>query len=44
MTAPTPDGEAITAEGLQALEAEIAELETTGRREMAARINAAREL
>jgi transcription elongation factor GreA len=44
MTASTPDGEAITAEGLEALEAEIAELETTGRREMAGRINAAREL
>jgi transcription elongation factor GreA len=44
MSAPTPDGEAITAEGLQALEAEITELETVGRRDMAARINAAREL
>ncbi|HEV3054758.1 MAG TPA: transcription elongation factor GreA, partial [Solirubrobacteraceae bacterium] len=34
----------ITPEGLVALKAEIAELETTGRREMAARILAAREL
>lgn len=39
-----PDGEPITAAGLVALEAEIEELETTGRREMAARILAAREL
>ncbi len=39
-----PDGEPITPAGLIALEAEIAELETTGRREMAARILAAREL
>ncbi|MGI8593929.1 MAG: GreA/GreB family elongation factor [Solirubrobacteraceae bacterium] len=41
---PTPDGEAITSEGLRALEAELAELETAGRREMADRINAARSL
>jgi transcription elongation factor GreA len=34
----------ITPEGLVALKAEIAELETTGRRQMAARILAAREL
>ena len=34
----------ITPDGLVALKAEIAELETTGRREMAARILAAREL
>jgi transcription elongation factor GreA len=34
----------ITPEGLAALKAEIAELETTGRREMAARILSAREL
>ena len=34
----------ITPEGLVALKAEIAELETTGRREIAARILAAREL
>lgn len=40
----TPEGEAITPEGLTALKAEIAELETTGRREMARRILAAREL
>ena len=39
-----PDGEPITPAGLVALEAEIAELESTGRREMAARILAAREL
>jgi transcription elongation factor GreA len=38
------EGEPITPAGLVALEAEIAELETTGRREMAARILAAREL
>jgi transcription elongation factor GreA len=37
-------GEAITPEGLRALEAEIEELETTGRRAMAERIKAAREL
>jgi transcription elongation factor GreA len=37
-------GEAITAEGLRALEAEIRELETNGRRAMAERIKAAREL
>ena len=41
---PTPEGEAITPEGLRALEAEIAELETAGRREMSDRINAARSL
>ena len=35
---------AITAEGLEALKAELEELETKGRREMAARILAAREL
>ena len=38
------DGEAITPDGLRALEAELAELETTGRAQMAARINAARDL
>jgi transcription elongation factor GreA len=38
------DGQAITPEGLAALKAEIAELETTERRKMAARILAAREL
>jgi transcription elongation factor GreA len=42
---PTEDtGEAITPDGLIALKAEIAELETTGRRQIAARILAAREL
>jgi transcription elongation factor GreA len=35
---------AITPEGLEALKAELAQLETEGRREMAARILAAREL
>ena len=35
---------AITAEGLKALKAELEQLETEGRREMAARILAAREL
>jgi transcription elongation factor GreA len=39
-----PDGEAITPAGLAALEAELDELQTTGRREMAKRILAAREL
>jgi transcription elongation factor GreA len=43
MTA-TPDGEPITADGMAALEAELHELETEGRRAMAARILAAREL
>ena len=37
-------GEAITAEGLRALEAELHELETEGRRAMSERIKAAREL
>jgi transcription elongation factor GreA len=40
----TPEGEPITPAGLLALEAELEELETTGRRAMAARILAAREL
>lgn len=44
MNSIPPDGEPITPAGLVALEAEIEELETTGRREMAARILAAREL
>jgi transcription elongation factor GreA len=44
MTPSTPEGEPITPAGLAALEAELAELETTGRREMAQRILAAREL
>ena len=39
-----PEGEAITAEGLRRLEAELEELQTTGRRAMAERIKAAREL
>jgi transcription elongation factor GreA len=39
-----PEGQAITPEGLTALKAEIGELETTARREIAARILAAREL
>ncbi|HUB36424.1 MAG TPA: transcription elongation factor GreA [Solirubrobacteraceae bacterium] len=38
------DGEPITARGMAALEAELGELETEGRRAMAARILAAREL
>jgi transcription elongation factor GreA len=44
MTSTAGEGEPITAAGLTALEAEIEQLETTGRREMAARILAAREL
>jgi transcription elongation factor GreA len=44
VTPSNPDGEAITAAGLERLEAELAELETNGRRTMADRINAAREL
>jgi transcription elongation factor GreA len=44
-TSPDPaDGEAITPEGLTALEAELEELQTSGRRAMAERILAAREL
>ena len=42
MTAPENEGEPITAEGLEALRAEIAELETVGRRDNAARILTAR--
>jgi len=38
------DGEAITAEGLEALKAELAHLEGDARRDMARRIMAAREL
>jgi transcription elongation factor GreA len=38
-----PDGEAITPEGLDALKAELGELETAGRRQIAARILTARE-
>jgi transcription elongation factor GreA len=44
MSAANPSGEAITAEGLEALRAEIEGLEGRGRTEMAARIKAAREL
>ena len=39
----TPDGEAITPEGLEAVKAELGELETVGRREIAKRILTARE-
>jgi transcription elongation factor GreA len=39
-----PDGEAITAEGLEGLRAELEDLETAGRQAMAERINAARQL
>jgi transcription elongation factor GreA len=44
MTPPRPEGEAITAAGLERLRTELDELQTTGRRAMADRINAAREL
>src|SRR2546421_12418172 len=44
MSSITPDGEPITPAGLVALEAELEELETAGRRAMAGRILAAREL
>ena len=44
MTPPKSHGEAITRAGLAALEAELEELQSTGRRAMAARILAAREL
>jgi transcription elongation factor GreA len=44
VTPPTPEDEPITAEGLQALEAEVEQLETTGRLEMSKRINEARSL
>ena len=44
MSTPEPDGEAITAAGLEVLRAELADLETEGRRAMAERILAAREL
>jgi transcription elongation factor GreA len=44
MSSTEPDPEPITPSGLVALEAELKELETTGRRAMAARILAAREL
>ncbi len=44
MTTPGSPAEPITAEGLSALEAELRDLETEGRRAMAERIKAAREL
>ncbi len=42
MSVPENEGEPITEEGLEALKAELAELETVGRREIAARIRTAR--
>jgi transcription elongation factor GreA len=42
MTVPNNEGEPITEAGLAALEAELEELETVGRREVAARIRIAR--
>lgn len=44
MSSVASDGEPITPAGLVALEAELEELETVGRRAMAERIRAAREL
>ena len=44
MSTVQPDDEAITAEGLEALKAELEDLETNGRRAMAKRINVARQL
>ncbi len=44
MSARDPTGESITAEGVAALRAEVERLEGPRRREMAARIKAAREL
>ena len=44
MSTIQPDDEAITAEGLEALKAELEDLETNGRRAMAKRINVARDL
>ncbi|MSO41427.1 MAG: transcription elongation factor GreA [Solirubrobacterales bacterium] len=44
MSETAPVGEPITAEGIEALRAEVGQLEGTGRVEMAARIKAAREL
>lgn len=41
---PEPSGEAITADGLEALRDELERLEGEGRRKMAAQIKAAREL
>src|SRR6187455_3729454 len=43
MNGAEPSGEAITAEGIEALKAELAELEGPKRQEMAARIKVARE-
>ena len=42
MSIPENDGEPITEAGLAALKAEVAELETVGRRDIAARIKVAR--
>ena len=44
MSATEQTGESITAEGIDALRAEIKELEATARREIAAQIKSAREL
>jgi transcription elongation factor GreA len=44
ITDMTDPGNAITAEGLEALKAELQQLETTGRQEMSKRIEAARDL
>ena len=44
MSSSRPDGEAITPSGLEALEAELEELQTAGRRAIAKRILAARDL
>jgi transcription elongation factor GreA len=44
MNGAEPSGESITAEGIEDLKGEIAQLEGPARREMAARIKAAREL
>jgi transcription elongation factor GreA len=44
VTPSIPDGEAITADGLEGLRAELEDLETAGRQAMAERINAARSL
>ena len=43
-TSPEPRGEAITPEGLEALKADLEELETEGRRAMGERLLAARSL
>jgi len=44
MSSQDQTGEAITAEGLEALRAELSELETAGRAEIAKRISVAREM